>query len=63
MWAAGFARAGSKTLDALEREGRIAIAGAVYDVATGEIERLTDPARLSDGSDGGIGSSLESTLR
>ena len=32
----------SETLDRLGREGRIAIVGAMYDVATGEIEFLTD---------------------
>ena len=34
----------SQTLDDLVREGRIAIVGAMYDVATGDIEFLPDPA-------------------
>ena len=35
-------RAQSRTLDALVREGRIAIVGAMYDVVTGEIEFLAE---------------------
>jgi len=34
----------SRTLDRLVREGRAAIVGAMYDVATGDIEFLTDAA-------------------
>ena len=34
----------SQTLDDLVRDGRIAIVGAMYDVATGDIEFLPDPA-------------------
>ena len=36
-------RTESPTLDGLVREGRIAIVGAMYDVATGEIEFLMEP--------------------
>ena len=42
----------SQTLDGLVREGRIAIVGAMYDVATGDIEFLPaaglSPARILD---------------
>ena len=36
-------RSESQTLDGLVREGRIVIVGAMYDVATGQIEFLTGP--------------------
>ena len=38
----GQMREQSRTLDGLVQEGRIAIVGAMYDVATGEIEFLTE---------------------
>lgn len=41
----------SGTLGQLERDGRIVIAGAVYDVVTGRIELLTDPTPLTPRSD------------
>ena len=34
----------SETLGGLVRDGRIAVVGAMYDVVTGNIEFLTDPA-------------------
>ena len=35
----------SETIDALVREGKVAIVGAVYDVVSGDIEFLPTPAR------------------